>query len=110
MKTELRAIALAVLVAAGAAACEAPEPAAGPDPAALKRQVQQHTEELLRIHLRLDSAASEISLAESAARDGNTSAAEFHAQEAYRNLETADEALLDLGRRLQEMVNLDIGD
>jgi hypothetical protein len=98
------------LAAAGMTACGPTEPAAGPDPAALKRQMQQHTEELLRIHLRLDTAANEISEAEAAARNGNDSAAEFHAQEAYRNLETADEALLELGRRLQEMVNLDIAE
>ena len=108
MNTELRALLAAVLLLAGLAACRQPEPAAGPDPAVLKRQMQQHTEELLRIHLRLDTAAGEIAQAEDAARDGNTSAAQFHAQEAYRNVEIADEALLELGRRLQEMVNLDI--
>jgi hypothetical protein len=88
-----------------------PQPAGdGPDPAELKRQVQQKTERLLWIHLRLDTAANEIAAAQAAARAGNTSAAEFHAQEAYRSLETADEAVLELGRQLQEMVNLDIAD
>ena len=62
------------------------------------------------LHLRLDTAANEIAQAEAAARDGNSSAAQFHAQEAYRSLETADEAVLELGQQLQQMVNLDIAD
>ena len=92
------------------AGCQ-PEPSAGgPDPAELKRQMQQKTERLLWIHLRLDTAANEIAKAEDAARQGNTSAAQFHAQEAYRSLETADEAVLELGQQLQQMVNLDIAE
>ena len=91
-------------------ACRPPPAAQGPDPAELKRQIQQKTERLLWIHLRLDTAANEIAEAQTAARAGNTSAAEFHAQEAYRNLEAADEAVLELGRQLQAMVNLDVAD
>jgi hypothetical protein len=105
---------LALLLGAGlalaCAACTPEKPAAGPDPAALKRQVQEKTERLLWIHLRLDTAANEAALAEAAAQDGNASAAAFHAQEAYRNIETADEALLELGQQLQQMVNLDIAE
>lgn len=100
----LAAVGLAFLVAG----CDPQKPATGPNPAELKRQMQQKTERLLWIHLRLDTAANEIAEAESAARAGNTSAAEFHAQEAYRSLEAADEAVLELGRQLQQMVNLDI--
>lgn len=76
--------------------------------AELQREMQERTEDVLLIHLKLDTAASEISKAQAAAREGNFSAAEFHAQEAYRTLEQADESLLDLGRDLQEMVDLDI--
>ena len=92
------------------AACQPQSSGGGPDPAELKRQMQQKTERLLWIHLRLDTAANEIALAEAAAREGNTSAAGFHAQEAYRSLESADEAVLELGQQLQQMVNLDIAD
>ena len=74
----------------------------------LQRDIQQKTEELFRIHLKLDTAVSEISEAETAAREGNASGAEFHASEAYRNLVQADEALLDLGRDLQALANLDV--
>ena len=101
---------LATCLALAGVACQPQQPAGGPDPAELKRQVQQKTERLLWVHLRLDTAANEIAKAEDAARDGNTSAAQFHAQQAYRSLEAADEAVLELGRELQEMVNLDISD
>lgn len=88
-------------------ACK-PEPAGpGVDLDALRQDIQKKTERMYWIHLRLDTAATEISNAEQAARDGNSSAAEFHAAEAYRSLEQADEALLDLGQKMQEMVNLD---
>ncbi|MEJ2382898.1 MAG: hypothetical protein P8Y54_00715 [Xanthomonadales bacterium] len=102
------------LFAAGLAlaltACQPQQAGSTLEPTELKRQMQQKTERLLWIHLRLDTAANEIAQAEAAARDGNTSAAQFHAQEAYRSLETADEAVLELGQQLQQMVNLDIAD
>ena len=109
MKTSRMRWALAVFAFA-LAACQPATEGNGPDTAELKRQVQQKTERLLWIHLRLDTAANEIAKAQDAAREGNTSAAQFHAQEAYRNLESADEAVLELGRQLQQMVNLDIAD
>jgi hypothetical protein len=76
----------------------------------LRQDIQELTEELFRIHLQLDTAISEISEAETAARDENFSGAEFHAAEAYRSLVQADEDLLDLGRDLQASVGLDIQD
>ena len=108
-KTE-RSVLLAAGLALFLAACQPAPSGGGPDPAELKRQVQQKTERLLWIHLQLDPAANAIPRAEAAAREGNTSAAEFHAQEAYRRLESADEAVLELGQQLQQMVNLDIAD
>ena len=86
---------------------QSPEPA-GPDMASLQRDMQERTEDILLIHLKLDTALTEIAKAEAAAQEGNSSAASFHASEAYRSLETADADLLDLGRKLQEMVHLDI--
>lgn len=62
---------------------------------------------LLDIHLDLDSAAREISDAQMTAEEGNCSAAEFHATEAYRKLRDADEAILELGTELQALFNLD---
>jgi hypothetical protein len=104
-KTFLPCIALAAALLT--TACK-PAPA-GPDVDidALRRDIQEKTERMYWIHLRLDTAATEISNAEQAAREGNVSAAEFHAAEAYRSLEQADEALLELGQNMQEMVNLD---
>ncbi len=97
------AIAAVLLTACG----QNPEPA-GPDMASLQRDMQEKTEDILLIHLKLDTALTEIAKAEAAAQEGNSSAASFHASEAYRSLETADADLLDLGRKLQEMVHLDI--
>lgn len=89
------------------AACKPPPAQPGVDMAELRQEIQQKTERMYWIHLRLDTASTEISNAETAAVEGNVSAAEFHASEAYRSLQQADEALLELGRQMQEMVNLD---
>lgn len=108
MMNKLTQISLAVTMIMLLAACgQAPEPT-GPDMGALQREMQERTEDLLLIHLKLDTALTEIGKAEAAASEGNASAASFHASEAYRKLETADSDLLDLGRALQEMVHLDI--
>ncbi len=95
---------LALLLAACNPAVES-EP--GFDRAALQQDIQKKTERLYWIHLRLDTASTEIANAEAAAREGNHSAAEFHAAEAYRSLEQADQAVLELGQQLQEMAGLD---
>jgi len=78
------------------------------DITALRQAVFQKQELLLQIHLDLDSAASEISDAELNAQNDNCSAAEFHSAEAYRKLRKADDAILDLGRDLQALFNLDV--
>lgn len=100
-----RATALLLLAVTLAACSPAPEPQF--DLAALQRDIQQKTERMYWIHLRLDTASNEIADAEAAAREGNASAAGYHAAEAYRSLEQADEALLELGEQLQEMAGLD---
>lgn len=97
---------LALVLAAAATAC-GPPPEPQFDMAALQRDIQQKTERMYWIHLRLDTASNEIADAEAAAREGNTSAAGFHAAEAYRSLEQADQALLELGQQMQEMAGLD---
>lgn len=89
------------------AACKPAPAQPGIDMAALRQEIQEKTERMYWIHLRLDTASTEISNAEAAATEGNVSAAEFHAAEAYRSLQQADEALLELGQQMQEMVNLD---
>lgn len=98
---------VAVTIALGLGACKPAPEAPAVDLAALRQDIQKKTERMYWIHLRLDTAATEISNAEIAAREGNSSAAEFHAAEAYRSIEQADEALLELGQKMQEMVNLD---
>ncbi len=105
--TKTRTALLAAAVLAGAAACGPQAPPPGQDAAALKRQAQAMTEDIYRIHLKLDDAARSIAEAEAAARDGNGSGAEYHAQEAYRAVEAADEAVLKLGRDLQQAAGLD---
>jgi len=105
--SKFRTALAATVLAISLSACQ--QEAAGPDidMAALRQDVQKKTERMYWIHLRLDTASTEISNAEAAAREGNTSAAEFHAAEAYRSIEQADQALLELGQQMQEMVNLD---
>ena len=98
---------VAVTIALALGACKPAPETPGVDLAALRQDIQKKTERMYWIHLRLDTAATEISNAEIAAREGNNSAAEFHATEAYRSIEQADEALLELGQKMQEMVNLD---
>jgi len=78
------------------------------DMQALRQAVLKKTEQIYWIHLRLDSASTDITRAESKARSGECPDAEYLASDAYRNLEKADEALLELGRDLQELFDLDI--
>ena len=87
--------------------CKPAEPPAGPDPAIVRAALQEHTERLLWIHYRLDSALSEIEQAETKAREGNTSAAAYHAAQAHRYVQAADEAVLEQGLDLQRRFNLD---
>lgn len=87
--------------------CRPAEPPAGPDPATVRAALQEHTERLLWIHYRLDSAMTEIQQAEAKTREGNTSAAAYHAAEAFRYIQAADEAVLEQGLDLQRRFNLD---
>ena len=41
-------------------------------------------------------------------QEGNCSGSEYMASNAYRELKKADEAVLDLGQDLQELLNLDV--
>lgn len=109
VKTSLRwgAFGCALLLALAVTACK-PEAAENTaDRTRLQNEIQALTQDLYRIHLKLDTAASELSKAEAALSNGNTSAADFHTSEAYREVRNADDALLDLGRDLQQAVNLD---
>jgi phage shock protein A len=90
------------------AACQPQAPDPQVDMAKLRQAVQKKTEQLYLIHLKLDSAASEITSAELKARNADCSDAEYFAAEAYRNLERADQDLLQIGKELQELFNLDI--
>jgi hypothetical protein len=85
---------------------QAPEP--GVDMTELRQAILKKTEDLYWIHLRLDSAAADITAAELKARNADCSDAEFLAADAYRNLEKADQALLQLGKDLQVLFNLDV--
>ena len=85
---------------------QAPEP--GVDMAALRQAVLKKTEELYQIHLKLDTAAADITAAEVKARNADCSDAEYLAADAYRVLEQADQDLLQLGRDLQVLFNLDV--
>ena len=89
------------------AACQPGSEAAGADMKRLQKQILARQDLLLNIHLELDSAARDISDAHLMAQDGNCSGAEFHSAEAYRRLRAADEAILDLGRDLQALFNLE---
>ena len=85
---------------------QAPEP--GVDMVALRQAVFKMTEDLYQVHLKLDTAAADITAAEVKARDTDCSAAEYYAADAYRILEQADQDLLQLGHDLQVLFNLDV--
>lgn len=99
------ALLLAAFILTG---CEKQAPEPEVDMGALRQQLIRKTEELYLIHLKLDSAAADITAAELKARNDDCSDAEYLAADAYRNLEQADQALLELGRELQELFNLDV--
>ena len=103
----ITALLLAPLLAMSLAACQPKPSASEAELAKLRQDLQKKTERIYWIHLRLDTAATEITDAEIAAREGNTSAAGFHAAEAYRSIEQADQALLELGTQVQEIAGLD---
>jgi len=87
--------------------CRQPEPQPSVDMAAVRAAMQEHTETLLLIHFKLDNALKELSAAETQAEQGGCATAGYHAADAYREVQAADDQLLDLGRELQELVNLD---
>jgi hypothetical protein len=101
----LLALSICVLLAA----CGASDPPPGPDMTRLRAEMQEHTETLLLIHFKLDNALKEISAAEARAEEGGCASASYHAADAHRELQLADDQLLDLGRDLQELLNLDAG-
>lgn len=105
MNTKIPLLALTGLIFLGA--CQPSKPPPGPDLARLRAEMQEHTETLLLIHFKLDNALKEISDAETRAEEGGCASAGYHAADAYRELQAADDQLLDLGRELQELVNLD---
>ena len=84
---------------------QAPEP--GADMVVLRQAVLQKTEELYQIHLKLDSAAADITAAEVKARNSDCSDAEYLAADAYRIVEQADQDLLQFGHELQVLFDLD---
>lgn len=101
-------------VSLSGAGCRQAEPPAEKselhDSAAVRRAMQEHSEALLLIHLRLDSAATELSRAEDQAQNGNYSAVDYHMADARRHLDAADDAVLQLGQDLQKLFNLDAAD
>ena len=105
MKTQLLVVLLASL--AWLAGCHSSDPQPAADMAALRAAMQEHTETLLLIHFKLDNALKELAAAETQAEQGGCDAAGYHAADAYRELQAADDQLLDLGHDLQELVNLD---
>jgi hypothetical protein len=88
--------------------CQKHEPEPGVDMTQLRQAVLKKTEDLYRIHLKLDSAAADITQAELKAGNSDCSDAEYFAAEAYRNLQQADQDLLQLGHDLQVLFNLDV--
>ena len=101
------AILLLLAMTGLAGGCQQSTTETGRDLASLRAEIIQKQEQLLQIHLDLDTAATEVLQARQAAQDGNCSGAEYHAAEAYRSLTTADESILGLGRDLQVLFNLD---
>jgi hypothetical protein len=97
----------AALLLGALAGCRQPTPPPDVDMARMRAAMQEHTETLLLIHFKLDNALKEVSAAETQAEEGGCATAGYHAADAYRELRAADDQLLELGRDLQELVNLD---
>jgi hypothetical protein len=99
----------ALLAAFMLTACGQQTSDSGPDPASLKRQVQEMTETLYWVHLRLDTVMEELEQAEASLDAGDPATAGYHVAEANRAVLKADEKVLELGGELQQMAGLDIG-
>jgi thioredoxin-like negative regulator of GroEL len=103
-----RAGGLLITLLIGTACGQPPAEQAGvQDSAAVRQAMQEHTETLLLIHFRLDSAATELARSEEQAQGGNYAAVDYHVAEARRHLDAADDAVLQLGQDLQQEFNLD---
>jgi len=97
-----------ILVLVCLTGCQEKAKAPETDMLALRQAVLKKTQQIYLVHLKLDTASTEITKAEMKARSGDCSDSEYLAAEAYRNLQRADEDLLELGRELQALFNLDI--
>jgi len=106
--SRLVVLSVLVLCLVSLTACQQKVPEPEIDMQALRQAVLKKTEQIYLIHLKLDTAITEITSAETKARGSDCTGSEYHAAEAYRNVQQADEALLQLGRELQEMFNLDV--
>ena len=103
-----RLLLILVISILGLYGCQEQAPESGVDMTALRQAVLKKTEEIYQIHLKLDTAAADITAAEVKARNADCSDAEYFAADAYRVLEQADQDLLQLGRDLQVLFNLDV--
>ncbi len=105
-----RSLMLSLLFLGGVvvSACQEKSPQPEVDMQALRQAIMKKTEQIYWIHLKLDSASTAVSEAELKMSNSECSDAGYLAADAYRNLQQADEALLELGRDLQELLNLDI--
>jgi hypothetical protein len=108
MMHRIRLLPILILLILGLAGCQEQAPEPGVDMTALRQALLKKTEELYQIHLKLDTAAANITAAEVKARSADCSDAEYLAADAYRILEQADQDLLQLGRDLQVLFNLDV--
>jgi hypothetical protein len=104
----IRLLPILIFSILGLVGCQEQAPEPGVDITALRQAVLKKTEELYQIHLKLDTAAANITAAEVKARGADCSDAEYLAADAYRILEQADQDLLQLGRDLQVLFNLDV--
>jgi len=101
----LPAVCLGLVIAGG---CQETVNEPSVDMQALRQAVARKTEQIYYIHLKLDSASSDLSAADQKVQAGDCSDAGYLVAESYRNVQKADEALLELGRDLQELFNLDM--
>jgi hypothetical protein len=89
--------------------CQNKASPAGEELLELRAAMNRKTEQLLNIHLRLDTALSNLVEAESLARSGDCADVQYRVADAYNELRQADSAVLDLGIELQALFNLDAG-
>jgi hypothetical protein len=107
VKRQLKASLTGLAIALFTVGCADSASTSGTSSAASRAEIQEVTEDLYWIHLRLDTARSALDEADLALSGGDEATASFHVAEAQRALQRADDKVLELGQEVQKAFDLD---